>query len=197
MSQADLGWVAETYRRAFPDVHRVQALCRRTWTSFFRRVASEPAYRILVARRGKVPVGFAVLLLDPSRVIDDDSLWLLPESWCDMLRDALCHPGRMIRAALASGKRALRRFHHCRAEAGEPRSAERYWWLQILAVDDRFQGDGVGGLLVRFMLQGKRAAGVPCLRLNVLKENARAIGFYEKCGFQRTGESRAFYVYTH
>jgi GNAT superfamily N-acetyltransferase len=50
------------------------------------------------------------------------------------------------------------------------------------------QGQGIGGECMMRVLEEARGLGVP-VRLRVLKVNPRALAFYQRLGFTRTGET--------
>jgi ribosomal protein S18 acetylase RimI-like enzyme len=54
-------------------------------------------------------------------------------------------------------------------------------------VDRPWHGRGVAQRMMRACLDVARDAGVPRVWLAVWEKNARAIAFYEKCGFRFTG----------
>lgn len=56
--------------------------------------------------------------------------------------------------------------------------------MQALFVDPDYRGQGVGAALLRHGLSLH-----PSLSTDVNEQNAQAVGFYEKMGFQRTGRS--------
>ena len=60
--------------------------------------------------------------------------------------------------------------------------------LFALYVLKEYRGTGVAQLLMRAALE--QLSSYPKIGLWVLKENPRAIRFYEKCGFRKTGEGQ-------
>jgi GNAT superfamily N-acetyltransferase len=50
------------------------------------------------------------------------------------------------------------------------------------------QGKGIGGECMALILEEARQLGLP-VRLQVMKVNPRALAFYERLGFTRTGET--------
>ncbi len=83
---------------------------------------------------------------------------------------------------------AVRNFVALWREAGE---AELGCDARILsvAVDPRFQGQGLGNGLLRVGLDYLAAHGVPCVRLEVRPDNAAAVHLYEKYGFRVRGRT--------
>src|SRR5690348_14387151 len=67
------------------------------------------------------------------------------------------------------------------------RRGERTWLGGVGVVRDR-RGSGVGESLTRMLLDQAREAGAREMVLEVIVENAPAIGLYEKLGFVRTRE---------
>lgn len=62
-----------------------------------------------------------------------------------------------------------------------------------LAVASESRRSGVGGALLSSALEALRARGVTCVFLEVRESNARAIAFYSKHGFSRTGRREDYY----
>ncbi|NLW70698.1 MAG: GNAT family N-acetyltransferase [Eubacteriaceae bacterium] len=62
--------------------------------------------------------------------------------------------------------------------------------LKELYTDSFFAGRGVGSALMRNFLEEARQRGIRTITLWVLKENAKAIAFYEKFGFSPKGTER-------
>ena len=59
-----------------------------------------------------------------------------------------------------------------------------------ITVLDRFQGRGIGRLLLRFLIDEGRAAGYRALSASVLAENGPMLHLIEQVGGQRTGQAR-------
>jgi ribosomal protein S18 acetylase RimI-like enzyme len=61
----------------------------------------------------------------------------------------------------------------------------RRGWVNHLAVDQDFQGQGVGRALIALIEERLRARG--CLKVNLLVagDNRQVLGFYEKQGFEK------------
>ncbi|MYZ47206.1 GNAT family N-acetyltransferase [Propylenella binzhouense] len=66
--------------------------------------------------------------------------------------------------------------------------------LHSIAVGPGHAGRGIGGLLLAAAEHAARHAGKAGLRLEVRPDNPRAIGLYERRGYQRTGVRPAFYA---
>lgn len=64
--------------------------------------------------------------------------------------------------------------------------------LHTIGVDPEFQGAGVGTALLRAVLRRADELGAPVF-LEVRTDNERAIGLYERHGFQRLGLRRRYY----
>ena len=56
-----------------------------------------------------------------------------------------------------------------------------------IGVLSEYRGRGIGGALIRALLEAARAAGLPALSLSVERTNP-AVGLYERVGFRRVGE---------
>ena len=67
------------------------------------------------------------------------------------------------------------------------KSPDSYWYLWALGVDLPYQGKGVGGRLIRPVLEEADASRTACY---LETENARNLAFYEKYGFQVVAEGR-------
>ena len=65
--------------------------------------------------------------------------------------------------------------------------------LGTLAVDPAFHGRGVALAMVSDAIEQLRAAGVKRIELYAESDNAPALRFYEKLGFEREGTLRKFY----
>ena len=57
-------------------------------------------------------------------------------------------------------------------------------WVYYVAVDPTRQGEGLGAQLMAEAEAWLKARGAPKLQLMVRSTNARAIGFYERLGYQ-------------
>ncbi len=66
-------------------------------------------------------------------------------------------------------------------------------WLKQICIAPSHQGRGIGGACLRRLLEGAGKRGVP-VRLRSLKVNPRALAFYERHGFRRTGETDTHYL---
>ncbi|GAA3405987.1 GNAT family N-acetyltransferase [Paenibacillus hodogayensis] len=64
---------------------------------------------------------------------------------------------------------------------------EGEYYLDSLAVDEAFQGQGVAKALMRAFEAKGKADGFPRLSLIVEEENERAYGLYEKMGYREDG----------
>jgi GNAT superfamily N-acetyltransferase len=58
---------------------------------------------------------------------------------------------------------------------------------QLFILPER-QSRGIGGECMSLLIDEARRLGLP-IRLGVLRVNSRALVFYERCGFVRTGET--------
>ena len=65
--------------------------------------------------------------------------------------------------------------------------------LNQLCISPDHQGRGIGGACLQRLLERAGNRGLP-VRLKSLKANPRALAFYERHGFRRTGESGAHYL---
>ena len=65
---------------------------------------------------------------------------------------------------------------------------ERVFYIWRFMVDAGFQGKGVGRRAVELLLDEARADGVDEVTLSVVPGPHSAIAFYERCGFEATGE---------
>ena len=64
--------------------------------------------------------------------------------------------------------------------------------ISILAVDEQFRGKGIGGKLIESAFSYAKEKSYDTIQVVTQKENKRACGFYEKCGFI---EESCFNVY--
>ncbi|CAA2100065.1 Mycothiol acetyltransferase [Variovorax paradoxus] len=65
--------------------------------------------------------------------------------------------------------------------------------LGTLAVDPAFHGQGIALAMVTEAIDALKAAGVKRIELFAESDNAPALRFYEKLGFEREGTLRKFY----
>jgi putative acetyltransferase len=65
--------------------------------------------------------------------------------------------------------------------------------LGTLAVDPAFHGQGVARAMVGEAIAALKAAGIKRVELYAESDNAPALRFYEKLGFEREGTLRKFY----
>jgi ribosomal protein S18 acetylase RimI-like enzyme len=83
----------------------------------------------------------------------------------------------------------VRRMISRRASPATPAATgERWFNVLAIAVDPLTQGGGVGKGLMGLAEDEARRLGLDRLRLTVRPENARAIAFYEKLGYERVIE---------
>ncbi len=66
-------------------------------------------------------------------------------------------------------------------------------WVQTLAVAPDAQGQGLGGRLLRALLEVAEALGQRTVALEVRADNAAAQALYARHGFTRTGVRRGYY----
>ena len=111
-----------------------------------------------------------------------DNRWLLTKSllrrpW--MVRDPLFADrlGRTLR--MLAPKRAAR------ATASPPNARKRPFDVISVAVDPRFQGEGIGKRLMGAAESLARSHGFHVMTLVVHGENHQAVGFYEALGWQK------------
>jgi ribosomal protein S18 acetylase RimI-like enzyme len=62
------------------------------------------------------------------------------------------------------------------------------FYLSRIAIDQRFAGSGVANDLINHCVGKARRCGAARICLEVAMENARAIRFYKRCGFEQTDE---------
>jgi ribosomal protein S18 acetylase RimI-like enzyme len=103
--------------------------------------------------------------------------------------------GRIVRSGLLAmplrmGPAAFLRFSayiDFSSKLREEKSPDSYWYLWVLAVDPSYQGKGVGGRLIRPVLERADASGTACY---LETENAKNLAFYERHGFRIVAEER-------
>lgn len=124
-------------------------------------------------------------------VLEDGSgvaVWLSPGKTDIGLRQMV--QSGMLQAALGMGLMSIRRFFAMyRSVDPMTRSViqDPYWLLLILAVDPEMQGQGLGGSLIRPVLELADADGVPCY---LDSGNERNLSFYRRHGFEVAGEAQ-------
>jgi ribosomal protein S18 acetylase RimI-like enzyme len=103
--------------------------------------------------------------------------------------------GRILRSGLIGlplrmGPAAYMRFSayvDCSSELRRQNSPDSYWYLWALGVDPPYQGQGVGGKLIRSVLEQADASGTLCY---LETESERNLAFYERHGFRVMAEAR-------
>jgi [ribosomal protein S18]-alanine N-acetyltransferase len=65
--------------------------------------------------------------------------------------------------------------------------------LLNLSVDDRFQGLGLGGRMLDWLMQDAAVRGARAMLLEVRPTNTNALRLYERLGFHRVGLRRKYY----
>lgn len=75
--------------------------------------------------------------------------------------------------------------------AGEPRSSKREFWIATIAVDPRYQRQGIGRRLLRAC---EEQAQLHQLKLTVRISNQPAISLYEKEGYRTMDIWKGYYV---
>lgn len=110
----------------------------------------------------------AAMWLTPGTEPDDDALSnLFEQSTSGQVRDDLYELFEQMAA-----------FH----------PKEPHWYLPMIGVDTRMQGNGIGEALMRYALAKSDAAGLPAY---LESSNPRNISLYERLGFERTGRIQA------
>ena len=100
------------------------------------------------------------------------------ELWVDRMRDS--HGWLAFRDELPVG--AVTSFH-------APDQPDDETHLVAMWVASHARGGGVADRLVQTLLDHARGVGRRRVTLDVAADNARAIGFYERVGFTRTGRT--------
>ena len=67
------------------------------------------------------------------------------------------------------------------------------WELENIAVDAAFQRRGVGGQMLRYLINHVQQSGASTVFLEVRESNLPARRFYEKQGFVEAGRRRQYY----
>jgi ribosomal protein S18 acetylase RimI-like enzyme len=75
--------------------------------------------------------------------------------------------------------------------AGEPRPAQKEFWIATIAVDPRYQRRGIGRQLLRAC---EARAKIPRLKLTVRISNQAAISLYEQEGYHSMDIWKGYYV---
>jgi len=65
--------------------------------------------------------------------------------------------------------------------------------LNLLAVHPGYQKLGIGRMLVEWLEQSARTAGIFLVRLELRAANDRAMTFYQRLGYEKTGVSPQYY----
>lgn len=75
----------------------------------------------------------------------------------------------------------------------EPRKWNRSLWIWEFHIDDEFQGQGVGRMLMEGLAEKARAAGLRIMVAEAQNTNVAAIAFYRKLGFAIEGLDVSYY----
>ena len=103
--------------------------------------------------------------------------------------------GRILRSGLMGMPLRMRpaaymRFSaylDCSSEQRRQNSPDTYWYLWVLGVDPPHQGQGVGGKLIRPVLEQADASATACYLETEVERN---LTFYERHGFRVVAEAR-------
>lgn len=114
---------------------------------------------------------------------------LLPQTYLDSLTAEACTPDKVSvnDIVLAEQERVLGICHF-----SEARNRDEKEWGEVVAIYllPEIWGDGQGSELLRYSLGKLKRKGFKNICLWVLKDNIRARKFYEKNGFQISGNER-------
>lgn len=66
-------------------------------------------------------------------------------------------------------------------------------YITNIAVFSEFRRNGIGKVLVEFLVNEMKKENAEFVTLEVRKSNQNAISLYEKCGFEKVGERKKFY----
>lgn len=66
-------------------------------------------------------------------------------------------------------------------------------YITNVAVFSEFRRNGIGKMLVEFLVNEMKKENADFVTLEVRKSNQNAISLYEKCGFEKVGERKKFY----
>src|SRR5262245_49816962 len=166
---------AEVLARAFHD----DPMFTFSVDSSAERARLLPAYFAAVLRSG-----FRYGAADAAEGLAGAAIWLAPGN-APLTVPRLAETG-VLQALMAFGQAGFEPF---RAVASRFEEARRRavpvpnWYLMVLGVDPASQGCGVGGQLLRPVLDRADAAGLPCTLETVNEQN---IPFYERHGFRVT-----------
>ncbi|MCD6405633.1 MAG: GNAT family N-acetyltransferase [Planctomycetes bacterium] len=194
---ADLDGIVDVYRKCFPASGRVR-LGRRTSSKYFQGLVAHSSYRLYVAEGRRVIAGFAVLVVASGPLLSRTRLLGSPGVWLEMVRFGVRHPGAAFGHLLGVARALLQRGgpgKAVRCEAAERFSRMKAAWLEILGVNPSWRRRGVAASLIAHISGVAAEMGCGCVKLNVDRDNAGAIGCYEKQGFVRTVESPTEYTY--
>lgn len=108
------------------------------------------------------------------------ALWSSPGSWALPMSEVARESMPALRAFGGNLLRALRT--QLEVESEHPKEP-KHWYLGYLGVRCDHQGQGVGGLMLREVLDGADAAGVPAY---LESSNEKNLSLYERHGFAVT-----------
>lgn len=93
-------------------------------------------------------------------------------------RSSLKEHGTFIEKRMAKISKVTQPLHH-NAVSG------KHWYLALVGVDPKYQGQGLGGKLVRSLSAQADADSVPCY---LETTGLRNVAIYKKCGYEVAGE---------
>lgn len=104
----------------------------------------------------------------------------------EVIKNELSDPAIEYYLAMLNGKAVgfIKLMTGTEAEGIDPKASIE---LKRIYTLERVWRRGVGDMLMRFAIERARELGFQYLWLGVWQENARALGFYEKYGFDRVG----------
>lgn len=174
-TSSDVVGLSEVLTRGFSDdpIWRWMAPEDRRWP---RRLA--PVFRHLIAP----PVGYGTTWTTDAH--EGAAVWAPPGKSSFPDSAAVRSAPAMLRGFGFSGLRRTLRMVG-RMEKVHPK--EPHWYLGIVGADPGRQGTGAGGAVIDSVLETCDAEGVPAF-LESSKE--RNISYYERFGFEVTGEER-------
>lgn len=155
---------------------------------YFRKIA--PASLTVVARAsdGKIGAAMMCVSLPEQTCVKMCSCCLDPSGCWNFMRNFSMPPWRnrpslkehrkFIEKRMAKMAEVVKPLHH-NAVSGT------HWYLALVGVDPKYQGQGLGGKLVRSLSAQADADNVPCY---LETTGLRNVAIYKKCGYEVAGE---------
>ena len=186
MHKADLPAVAELHRQSYPSDHFTSRFSKALLIDFYRELLKQNQYCLVAEEKLNVQGSAEIVGVIIAGERCDQAVQHFSKTHVLSLAITLLRNPEFLRDKIAGA------IHMWRGAQGF-QSRAKLVYLNVL-VHPRVQGKGVAQLLNDFFETRAVVDGFSSYTLSVKKNNARAIGFYQKSGFVVEHETKnAFY----